>query len=66
MAMGQNGSVSDTTSMHIMSNGIGIGSAIAVVASWSRNKSVLWAILHAVFGWLYVIYFVISGGTDNK
>ncbi|MCZ2100903.1 MAG: hypothetical protein LC107_05145 [Chitinophagales bacterium] len=41
-------------------SGIGLGSVIAVMASWSRNQSVLWAILHAIFGWVYVIYFVIT------
>lgn len=41
-------------------SGIGIGSIIAIVASWSRNKSVLWAIFHAFCGWLYVIYYVIT------
>lgn len=41
-------------------SGIGVGSAIAIVASWSRNKSVLWAILHAILGWLYVTYYVIT------
>ncbi|MCB9310653.1 MAG: hypothetical protein H6567_11400 [Lewinellaceae bacterium] len=40
--------------------GIGVGSVIAIVASWSRNKSVLWAILHAILGWFYVIYFVLT------
>ena len=40
--------------------GIGIGSIIAIVASWSRNKSVLWAIFHAILGWFYVIYYVIT------
>ncbi len=40
--------------------GIGLGSVIAVIASWSRNQSILWAIIHAIFGWLYVIYFVIT------
>ncbi|SDE10706.1 hypothetical protein SAMN05421636_103266 [Pricia antarctica] len=40
--------------------GIGLGSAIAVVASWSRNKSILWAILHGFLGWIYVIYFAIT------
>ncbi|MEZ4909433.1 MAG: hypothetical protein R2774_01095 [Saprospiraceae bacterium] len=40
--------------------GIGIGSVIAIVASWSRNHSVLWAILHAIMGWFYVIYYVIT------
>ncbi|MGI9190970.1 MAG: hypothetical protein ACR2IL_02535 [Chitinophagaceae bacterium] len=42
------------------SSGIGLGTAIAVVASWSRNKSILWAIIHGVFGWLYVIYFALT------
>ncbi|KXK38215.1 MAG: hypothetical protein J5I52_10270 [Saprospiraceae bacterium] len=40
--------------------GIGIGTIIAIVASWSRNKSVLWAIIHGIFGWFYVIYYVIT------
>jgi len=40
--------------------GVGLGSVIAVVASWSRNESILWAILHGIFGWLYVIYFVVT------
>jgi len=43
-------------------NGIGIGSVIAMLASWERNKSIRWVILHAVFGWLYVFYFI---GTRN-
>jgi len=41
-------------------SGIGLGSVIAVVLSWERNKSVLWAILHGIFGWFYVIYYVIT------
>ncbi len=39
--------------------GVGLGTIIAVVVSWSRNKSVLWAIIHGILGWLYVIYAVI-------
>jgi len=38
---------------------IGLGTIIAVVVSWSRNKSVLWAIIHGLLGWLYVIYAVL-------
>lgn len=40
--------------------GIGLGSVIAVVCSWSVNHSVLWCILHAVCSWLYVIYWIIE------
>ena len=36
--------------------GVGLGTIIAVVVSWSRNKSILWAIIHGILGWLYVIY----------
>jgi len=36
--------------------GIGLGTIIAVVISWSRNKSILWAIVHGILGWIYVIY----------
>lgn len=40
--------------------GIGLGSTIAVVASWSRNQSVLLAIVHGLLGWIYVVYFVFT------
>ena len=36
--------------------GIGLGSLIAVILSWSLNHSVLWCILHGLFGWFYLIY----------
>jgi len=39
--------------------GIGLGTIIAVVISWNRNKSVLWAIIHGILGWFYVIYALI-------
>jgi hypothetical protein len=41
------------------SGGIGLGSLIAVLMSWSYNHSVIWAIIHALFGWLYVLYALI-------
>ena len=40
--------------------GIGIGNALAVAISWSINKSILWAALHGLFGWFYVIYYAID------
>jgi hypothetical protein len=39
--------------------GVGLGTIIAVAISWTRNKSVLWAIIHGILGWLYVIYAII-------
>jgi len=43
--------------------GIGLGTLLAVLASWSRNHSILWAIIHSFFGWGYVIFFLITGGS---
>lgn len=40
--------------------GLGIGSVIAIVASWSRNKSIIWAIIHAFCGWFYVVYYILT------
>ena len=45
--------------------GIGLGSAIAVVCSWQRNRSILSAILAGILSWLYVIYFAITRQTDE-
>jgi len=44
----------------IEASGITLGSAIAVAISWSCYKSIGWAILHGLFGWLYVIYYAIK------
>lgn len=40
--------------------GIGFGSALAITISWSVNKSILWAIVHGIFSWFYVIYYAIK------
>jgi hypothetical protein len=41
-------------------SGIGIGSALAIVLSWHRNKSIVFAILHGILSWFYVIYFALT------
>ena len=40
--------------------GIGLGSAIAVAISWSLHKSIVWAVVHGVLSWLYVIYYALT------
>ena len=40
--------------------GIGLGSAIAIAISWSLNKSIVWAIVHGVLSWFYVIYYAFT------
>ena len=39
-----------------IATGIEMGSALAMIMSWEANHSILWAMLHGVFGWGYVIY----------
>jgi len=52
--------ISKSTTQTITQSGVGIGSVIAIVTSWDRNKSILWALLHGILGWLYVIYFAFT------
>lgn len=40
--------------------GIGFGSALAITMSWSANKSIIWAIIHGVLSWFYVIYYALK------
>lgn len=39
--------------------GISFGSALAMVISFVTWKSVGWAIIHGLLGWVYVIYFLL-------
>ena len=43
--------------------GISFGTALAITISRSANKSVLWAILHGMCSWGYVIYYLIRYGS---
>ena len=44
----------------VIRNGVGFGSALAMAISFTTHKSVLWAIIHGVFSWLYVIYYAVT------
>jgi len=41
--------------------GVGFGSALAIAISYANNHSILWAIIHGILGWLYVIYVALFG-----
>ncbi len=43
------------------SSGVGLGTVIAVVVSWTVNHSVFWAIVHGIFGWFYLVYYMLVG-----
>ena len=48
------------TTGHVVRGGISFGSALAIVISWSLHQSILWAVIHGVFGWFYVIYYAFT------
>jgi hypothetical protein len=51
-----------TVSGGATSTGISLGSAIAVTVSWSLHHSLVWAVIHGILGWFYVIYYALTRG----
>lgn len=49
----------------VVRDGVGLGSVIAVVCSWQRNRSIVWAILAGLLSWFYVAYFAITRRADE-
>jgi len=37
-----------------------IGLIMAMIASWSRNASILLCVGHGLASWIYVVYFVVT------
>lgn len=56
----------ENSSVEIIKTGVSFGTVLAVVISWSRNKSLLLAIIHGIFGWLYVIYYALFLPAESK
>ena len=57
--------LTERTTETITQSGISMGSALAIVCSWQRNRSILWAILAGLFSWFYVIYFALTRRDDE-
>ncbi len=47
---------------HFMNNGISFGCILAAVVSYVKFRSIGWAMLHGLLGWIYVIYYIIQYG----
>jgi hypothetical protein len=47
------------TRREVVRSGITFGTALAMAISFNVNQSVLWAIVHGLFSWFYVLYFVV-------
>ena len=44
---------------NLITSGITFGTALAMVVSYAHNHSIIWAIIHGIVSWVYVIYFAI-------
>ena len=44
----------------VVKSGVGFGSALAIVISYTAHQSVLWAVIHGILSWIYVIYFLVT------
>jgi hypothetical protein len=47
------------TRTEIVRSGITFGTALAMAISFNVNHSVLWAMIHGVLSWIYVVYYVL-------
>jgi hypothetical protein len=48
-----------STRIEVARTGISLGSALAIAISWSVNKSIIWAVIHGILSWVYVVYYAI-------
>jgi len=52
--------------LSVVRDGVGLGSVMAVVCSWQRNRSISWAMLAGLLSWIYVVYFAITRRPEEK
>ena len=55
-----NESSSSNTSSRAAGSVISFGTVLATVISYCTWKSIGWAILHGLLGWIYVLYYIIK------
>ena len=49
------------TVMRPLTRGIGMAmSALAITISWAKWHSILWAMIHGVCSWFYVLYYAVT------
>jgi hypothetical protein len=49
-----------STRVQVTRAGVSFGSTLAIAISWSVNHSILWAIIHGILSWIYVVYFALT------
>jgi len=45
--------------------GIGIGTVVAMLISWTAYHSIGWVVLHGILGWFYVVYHLLMYGLSR-
>lgn len=52
--------MASSTRVEVTKVGVSFGSALAIAISWSTHHSILWACVHGILSWLYVIYYALT------
>ncbi|MFC6315471.1 hypothetical protein ACFQHW_07840 [Lapidilactobacillus achengensis] len=42
-------------------DGVSFGCVLAMIISYVKWHSIIWAVIHGLFSWVYVIYFILRG-----
>lgn len=50
----------------IITQGISMGTALAMIISFTYNRSILWAIIHGILSWFYVLYFALFKNNNKS
>lgn len=43
-----------------VTSGVETGCVLAMILSWDRNHSILYALLHGIFSWGYVLFYAVT------
>jgi len=54
--------IHNTNVTQSIGRGVGFGAVLAMIISYVKWQSIGWAILHGIFNWGYVIYYIIKYG----
>lgn len=46
----------------VVYHGLSMGSALAMILSFTKNGSILYAIVHGLLSWIYVIFYAFETG----
>jgi len=52
--------ISEEEVQNLRVRSLSMGSALAMIMSWSLHQHIGWAMLHGFFGWFYVLFYWLS------